>query len=302
MITLHTIEQEIDDVEYIDNIMETYESVAATYMRRTKQVIVKSRVFYDGLKNTYDDVSYAYKQESQTMKQKTSFFNRGFWKTLTSHIRQKQEVAVLLSANTGLYGDIIQKTFATFLQYVTSTKSDIIVVGKRGKLLFDERMPGVQYTYRDLPDTTTNAEDIASLMALFSRYRRIRVFYGKFESFVSQTPISTILGDMQQTVATPSKEMNAPKQVKPSTLFLFEPSLKEIIHFFETEILASLFGQITEESRLAKLAARMYQLDAATEHITGILSTMAFERQKLLHQLENKRQSELVNSRIALGI
>ncbi|OGZ43684.1 MAG: hypothetical protein A2719_01150 [Candidatus Ryanbacteria bacterium RIFCSPHIGHO2_01_FULL_45_22] len=302
MSTLHTIEQEIADIEYIDNIMETYESVAATYMRRTKQSIVKSRVFYDGLKNAYADVSYAYKEQSANKKQKTSFFNTGFWKTLTTRIRQKQEVTVWLSANTGLYGDIIQKTFTAFLQYVTSAKSDIIVVGKRGKLLFDERMPHVRYTYRDLPDTTTSTEDLASLTALFSRYHRVRVFYGKFESFVSQTPISTILGDMQQALVTPSKETSAPTQAKPATLFLFEPSLKEIAHFFETEIVASLFAQITEESRLAKLAARMYQLDAATEHITGILSVMAFEHQKLLHQLENKRQSELVNSRIALGI
>ena len=302
MSTLHTIEQEIDDIEYIRNVMETYESIAATYMRRTKQSIVNSRAFYDGLQTIYDDVSRAHKEESSHAKGKKPFFHMGFLKKLASRIRYKQEVAIWLSANTGLYGDIIQKTFTAFLQHIASTKSDIIIVGKRGKLLFDERMPHTRYIYRDMPDTVPNENDVTSLIALFSRYHRIRVFYGKFESYVSQIPISSLLGEIQQTSTVSSKEAPRPKQIKPATLFLFEPSLEEIAHFFETEILASLFQQITEESRLAKLAARMYQLDAATEHVTHILSTMAFEHQKLIHQLENKRQLELVNSRIALGI
>ena len=296
MSTLHTIEQEIEDLEYIDNMMETHESVAATYMRRTKQSIVKSRAFYDGMRNAYDDVSRAYREEFADTKQKTSFFSGIFWKTLANRVRRKQEVTVWLSSNTGLYGDIIQKTFQVFLQHISSVKTDIIIVGKRGKLLFDERMPRTRYMYQDMPDTATSPKDLASLVVLFSQYRRVRVFYGKFESFVSQKAFSTMLGDIQETSTADNKEM------KPATQYLFEPSLKEVARFFETEILASLFIQITEESRLAKLAARMYQLDAATEHIAKILSTVVFERQKLLHQLENKRQLELVNSRIALDI
>ena len=177
----------------------------------------------------------------------------------------------------------------------------MVVVGKRGKLLFEERMPRARYIYRDLPDTTTNVADIISLMELFSHYRRIHVFYGKFESFVSQIPISTLLGEIQHQASTPSS-MGDVKPPKPLVQYLFEPSLKEVAKFFETEILAALFQQITQESRLAKLAARMFQLDTATENIGSVLSTVVFERQKLLHQLENKKQLELVNSRFAIGI
>ena len=299
MSTLRTIEQDIDDLTYIDTVMETYESVAAIYMRRTKKSIVENRVFYDGLRNTYDEVSYAYQQELAAIKEKHSLFPIAFWKTLTTRMRRGREVAVWLSANTGLYGDVVQKTFNMFLEHITSTKTDVIIVGKRGKLLFDERMPHVRYVYRDLPDTMTNMENLTSLTELFSRYKRIHVFYGKFESFVSQIPNSTVLGEIQQTQTTNTQEL---PRIKPVTQYLFEPSLKEVAHFFETEIIASLFQQITEESRLAKLAARMYQLDAATEHITDILSGAVFERQRLLHQLANKRQLELVSSRIAIGI
>ncbi len=303
MSTLHAIEQEISDLDYINNIMETYESVAATYMRRTKQSIVQSRAFYDGLKNAYDDVSYARELAAANKKQRKSFFPiMGLWKTISARVRPKRELVVWLSANTGLYGDIIQKTFAMFLQYVTSTRSDIVVVGKRGKLLFEERMPRVRYTYQELPDTATNTEDINRLVSLFSRYPRIHVFYGKFESFIAQDAVSTVLGEIEKKPELSSKESAIRKEMKPHMQFLFEPSLQEVAVFFEQEILASLFQQIMEESRLAKLAARMYQLDAATEHVTDILSSTMFEYQKLLHQLENKRQLELTNSRIALGI
>lgn len=299
MSTLRTIEQDIENLTYIGTVVETYESVAATCMRRTKKSIMESRAFYDGLRNAYDDVSYSYQQELAVIKEKHFLFPLAFWKTLATRIRRQREVAVWLSANTSLYGDIVQKTFNMFLKHITSTKTDIIIVGKRGKLLFDERMPRVRYTYQDMPDTLTDTEHFASLVELCSRHKRIRVFYGKFESFVSQTPSSAVLDESQQTSAANALE---PPRIKPVSQYLFEPSLKEVAHFFETEITASLFQQITEESRLAKLAARMYQLDAATGRLLDILSGAVLERQKLLHQLANKRQLELVSSRIAIGI
>lgn len=300
MSTLRTIEEDIDELGYIRNVLETYESVAATYMRRTKQSIVESRVFYDGLHGMYDEVSYAYQNELAAVKRKRSLFRLSYWKTLARRVGSRREVAVWLSANTGLYGDIIQKTFQSFLRHISATKSDVIVVGRRGKLLFEEHMPRSRYIYRDLPDNTTDMKDIISLMELFSHYRRIHVFYGKFESFVSQIPTTTLLSEIQHQISPATAQEN--KHIKPTVQYLFEPSLQEVAHFFETEILASLFQQITQESRLAKLAARMFQLDAATENIGGVLSAVVFERQKLVHQLENKKQLELANSRIAIGI
>ena len=300
MPTLRTIEQDIGDLAYIQNVMETYELVAATYMRRTKQSIIQSRAFYEGLQHAYDEVSRANHEELAHIKESHSFFKAGFWKNITTRMRHRREAAIWLSANTGLYGDIIQKTFAAFLEHISSVKTDIVIVGKRGKLLFDERMPRTRYTYRDLPDTVTDIHNLASFMDLFSTYERIRVFYGKFESFVVQTPVSTVLGEELEQAS--SAVTQNPTEMHPATQYIFEPSLKEIAYFFETEIATSLFQQITEESRLAKLAARMYQLDAAIGNISGTLSSITFERQRLLHQLENKRQLELINSRIALGI
>lgn len=299
MSTLHAIEQEMNNLAYIHRVMETYESVAATYMHRTKQSIVESRSFYEGLRSISDDVSSAYQQEQTEERPRHLFLRIAFWKKFAGRMRRQREAAVWLSANTGLYGDIIQKTFHAFIRHISSVKSDIIIVGKRGKLLFDERMPRVQYIYHDLPDNLISIEDLAVLIDVLSRYQRIRIFYGKFESFISQMPISTVVGE---TAQAPYEQAQKSADIQPITQYLFEPSLEEIAHFFETEIMASLLQQITEESRLAKLAARMFQLDTATEHIARTLGVIAFERQRLLHQLENKKQLEVVTSRIAIGV
>ncbi|TSC73264.1 MAG: Uncharacterized protein G01um101470_190 [Parcubacteria group bacterium Gr01-1014_70] len=299
MSTLRTIEEEITELQNIRNVLEIYESVSATYMRRTRGSIIKSRAFYESLRGTYDEVTHAYRYELAEIKNKTSIWQSIFWKKLINRVRRRTEAAVWLSANTGLYGDIIQKTFQAFLEHLSSTKCDVIIVGKRGKLLFEERMPHTRYIYQDLPDTVSRMEDLSPLLTLFSRYQRIRVFYGKFESFVSQFPISTMIGESEQPVSMSTKEEYAPHT---AVRYLFEPSLEEISRFFETEIRVSLFQQITEESRLAKLAARMYQLDAATEGIGNKLTGIIFERHRLQHQLENKKQLEIVQSRMAMNI
>lgn len=297
MNTLQTIEENMRQLEYIRNIMETYEAVAAAYMRRAKKSIVESRSFYEGLMGMYDEVSRMYQKEITEALNKRTLRAR-VWKTIFGKFLKPREACVLLSANAGLYGDIIQKTFQAFLQYVLTVKTDIIIVGKRGKTMFDEHMPNMRYTFVDLPDAAIEVDQIAHLTKLLTTYKEIRVFYGKFESFVSQIPASSVLGGIPQVSA------KTPKAHRPTSamLYLFEPSLKEIARFFETEIFISLFQQLIQEGHLAKLAARMYQLDNATENIGTSLHTITFEHQRMTHQLENKKQLETINSRFAIGI
>lgn len=297
MTTLQTIEDTVEQLAYIQTIVETYESVAASYMRRTKQSIVDSRAFYDGIHTIYDEVLETHQKDIADALYKRPLHKR-VWQKLTSGVQKQKEASILLSANTGLYGDIVQKTFFAFMKHVSSTKSDIIIAGKRGKLLFDEHMPRTRYTYFDMPDTTIDTEHIFAITNKLSSYQRVHVFYGKFVSFVTQTPTDTLLGGSPQVPATTKSSL---REV-PAVLYLFEPSLKEVVQFFETEIFASLFQQLAQESRLAKLAARMYQLDAASEGIQNTLTTATLERQKLVHQLENKKQLETVHSRIAMGL
>ena len=63
-------------------------------------------------------------------------------------------------------------------------------------------------------------------------------------------------------------------------LYFFEPSLEEVVIFFETEIFASLLEQVFHESRLAKTASRMMLLDRASQNIDKSFDRLFFQKQR----------------------
>lgn len=297
MAVLQTIDEEIRLLGYIQSLVETYESLAALYMRRTKQSVVNSRMFYNGLQHIYEEVLQAYRSDINAFAQKKPFGKR--IKQLLLHPRYARSAAVLLSVNTGLYGDIVYKTLSAFVHYISSAPVDSIIVGKRGQLLFSELLPKTPYTFLDFPDNQLNAEHIVSIAELLSKYQEVRVFYGKFESFISQIPADTVLRSKQQRTDVSSEKSFVGR---PAVLYLFEPSLQQVAKFFETEIFTALVEQLLYESQLAKFASRMYLLDAAAGRIKNTLTTTTRIRQKFIHRKINKEQFEITSHRIALGI
>ncbi|TSC80196.1 MAG: ATP synthase F0F1 subunit gamma [Parcubacteria group bacterium Gr01-1014_29] len=297
MATLQTIDEEMRLLGYIKSFVETYESLAALYMRRTKQSVVDSRTFYNGLQYIYEEVLQAYQSDIRAFAQKKSFGKR--IRQVLLHPRQARSAAVLLSVNTGLYGDIVYKTLSAFVRYISSAPVDSIIVGKRGKLLFNELLPKTPYTFVDFPDNKLDAKHIVSIAELLSKYQEVRIFYGKFESFISQVPADTVLRNGQQQTGARADKSSAGY---PAALYLFEPSLQQVAKFFETEIFTALVEQLLYESQLAKFAARMYLLDAAAGRIKNTLNTTALIRQKFIHRKINKEQFEITSYRIALGI
>jgi len=71
---------------------------------------------------------------------------------------------------------------------------------------------------------------------------------------------------------------------------MFEPSLEEVMRFFEHEIFGSLFDQTMRESQLSKFAARVVAMDRADQQI-GLREKKTLEQKiMLMHQLSNRKQ------------
>ena len=76
---------------------------------------------------------------------------------------------------------------------------------------------------------------------------------------------------------------------------LIEPSIEEVLDFFEQQILAAVFEQSLHESSLSKFASRMVSLNYANENIRNSLKSLKFKNLKLKHFLANAQQLELMS-------
>jgi len=263
----------ISEIEYLlsfKTIMETYEEIAATRMQRIRSSVLQSRDFLFEINTIFQQVKSSYRIKGQGR-----FLNNN-GKTLF----------IFVSANTGLYGDIIRRTFELFVQHLKKERADVAIIGRLGLKLFQEEFGKKPFSYFDLSDNKIDIEDLKKIVLYLIQYEKVLVFYEQFQNIISYQPIITsIAGD------------TSPWEPKVSeTKYFFEPSLEKVMAFFEKEIFASIFDQTIYESQLAKFSSRMVSLDRATENTQSQLKQAMFAKERIRHQAINKEQNQRLAS------
>ncbi|MBI2049303.1 F0F1 ATP synthase subunit gamma [Candidatus Roizmanbacteria bacterium] len=274
------VNYEIDYLGALRAILETYEEIAASRMGRIRTSVLKSRDFLFEINAIFQEVKSSYKDEVGLLMKRKKIHNP---KELTFLNRNGKTLFVLISANTGFYGEIVRRTYNLFLENLKKEKVlDVMIIGRLGYEFFEAEKINVPHSFFDLPDDRIDKDQLKIIVEKIIQYQKVLVFYEQFNNVINQTPIITnISGDPL------SYEKEGPR-VK----YFFEPTLEKIMAFFEKEIVASIFEQTILESELAKFAARMVALDASTDNTKKKLKQVLFQKERLKHRQGNKEQIE----------
>ena len=279
MISSLEVKNEIESLTSLQIMVEAYQEIAAMRMRRAKGSVLRNREFLAGLSSIYAQVKASYRQEFKEILKKAR--KKG---SKSSSVAQKngRTVSVLLLANTMLYGDILRKTYKKFIGDIKDIETDVVIVGRVGLQFYKDSGLTRPYEYFDLSDSGVDDKNIWEIIKYVVNYEKITVYHGKFENVLTQVPVDDhISGEVV------SEEKETPVV---NVRSIFEPTFEEVLVFFETEILASLFEQTVLESNLSKFASRMISLDSATVSIKESLEKAMFERQRIKHYQFNKKQ------------
>lgn len=276
------IDQEINTLNILKNLSQAYSEIAAVRMQKTRDTVLSNRDFSDSIDEVFQAVLASYQHEIARIAKQKGGANKI---TFLSH--NGRTVAVFLSANTGLYGDIVQRTMDYFLEDIKESDIEVTIIGRLGRTLFTQLFPNRQFTYFDLPDYNAQQSQIEEIIRHLVQYEAIHLYYGRFKSFIHQEPTRR---DISANVSVGNEQKDE------YTKYIFEPDLKSILAFFETEIFASIFDQAVRESELAKLASRAYAMDQAEQNITKDISKKKLQRLKVIHRIENKKQLDALSS------
>lgn len=287
MTSKHELKNLISDLSMLKVLTQTYQQIAASHIRKTRTSVVLNRDFITELLQLFEDVRRAYKDELKGLMKKNKIKHT---KNLSLIKRNGKTTVVFIAANTGLYGGIVKKTAVLVSEYLKKNDAEVTIVGKNGEQLFRELNPGKNYTVFDFPDNTIDSIKLSELATHLIQYEKVLVFYSQFQSIVSQNPtISTL----DSSVAFEQGEEEKVKK------YLFEPSLEQIIVFFESEVFGLIFEQTVREAQLAKQASRMYALDVAIQNINKSLTSTQQQSNILHHRTINTKQ---INSLSGMGI
>ena len=178
MIGNRSIIIEIGRLKDLEVLVETYETIAATSMRRIRDSVLYAREFHQGLMEIFKEVTTVYTGEVLVLMEQRRIRSDN---KLSLIRRNGKTVYVLASANTGLYGEIINKTLRLFVSEYKRRRADVVIIGKLGIALFEQALPGVVYTAFDFPDDRIDPERLKKIIEHIGRYEKVVMFYGMFK-------------------------------------------------------------------------------------------------------------------------
>ena len=260
-------------------VVESYEEIAAMRMRKVKKSVLQNRDFFKGLNNIYNRVIFTYKNYLKKL-------TKSHGKKLEMIINTNgKTLSILISANTGLYGAITKKTFNLFIENVVRSDTDLVIIGRLGKAMYDSYGYKKAYKYFDVSDTTIEEGSLAEVLNYILSYTNIIVYHGSFKSVLDQQAVRTyVTGEALESFSEESTQIDS----------IIEPTVEEVTQFFEHQILSSIFEQTLYESSLSKYASRMVSLDLANENINELIMRTNFKILKQKHRdLDSKQLGTL---------
>lgn len=274
MYNFRTISAELEDLGGLKTVAEVYQEIAAIYIQKNKEIVLESRNFYDGLSEIFSEIISAYKKTYKILPR-------------TNAKNLKRKIMVLMSANAGLYGEIVEKVFKKFEDdaMLEKTDSDFLVIGKTGKAMMQNSALRRDYKYFDFPDAKFNLATLKPIIEYLVAYDEVVVYYGGFKNLAIQMP-------MVKNVREAVKEADVLGARQKKGNYIFEPSLEKLFYFFETEIFSSIIEQLSYEFTLSKLSSRTLLLDKVVGNVEKKMNRVLLAKQKIEHDARNKKQTD----------
>lgn len=276
MIYRYELIKEKEVVAFFRDLTDVFGEVASLRMTKIRDSVLKSRRYIEAITEIfYDSLSfYLRKHANERGRQKITFL-----------AHNGKTVSVLISANTGLYGDVLTKTFAKFSQDFRQNSSEVTIIGKLGKLIFEGNYPHQPYTYFDFPDFGEDRQKFRDIINHLVQYDEVKIYYTQYMTVLNQKPVVTSLTAGQSLVKKASERTDD---------FIFEPSVEDILMFFEKEVFATFFAQLVKESQLSKLAGRIMAMDQVVENAKRKLFGLNIKLMLAKHKEINKKQLDML--------
>ncbi len=285
------INRDIEELSIFGEVVRTYQEIAAIRMRKVKNSVLRNREFLSGLTEVFSRVRISYYEEVKKV-----LFSRGivdpyeqeqYMEKMNFEKKNGRDALILISANTGLYGDITLRVFDYFSEHVDE-RSDVIILGRIGRMLFEQRFPDKKYKYYEVSDGNPDPSVVSEMVRDLNNYENIFAFHGRFKDILEQVPHQTGVSGRKLTLES--------EEDLRRIYCIFEPSLEEVFEFFETEIKITLFDQAMYESSLSKFTSRMVSLDFAADNIDKRLNKLNIKSSILKHRKEEKEKNTLMAS------
>lgn len=272
MQTIREITNIIADQMALKNLAQIYEDIAVFNMQSIRKQVLDTRQFLNGVSEIYTLAKAAYLTQIPT-----TLGGRANRAELSFLLRNEKTVLVLISGNEPLLGNLILETYKVFLTLASKLTCDLVICGQIGSYLASHGRPPLTFKYFELSDFKIAEQEASELSSYISQYAKILVCFPRFDSVLVQVPA---VDDISGGVSLEHSRTTGKK-------YFFEPSAREVMSYFEKQIIKLLLSQKLLEAMLARFAARLTVLDRASQILEKQIAKNRFLFTKLVRRNAN---------------
>jgi F-type H+-transporting ATPase subunit gamma len=270
--------QQYEDIITVENISHILESVATIRIRQIKDQVIASREFFQRLWGIYSQLRVT-DEDADRLDTRANKIDRS--------------AVILITANTGLTGEIDSRLVNTVLSEIKTRDIDVFVVGKHGESLLKQQGVTPKQAFA-LPSITTTI-DVTDIVSAITQYKEPIVYYQSYESLTSQKVVYFSLVETVQRLTQSEREVHSDQVIYPDEC-LFEPSIGNVVEYLETMMIGATLTEVILESSLAQLASRFNSMNAAGSRAEDMTHSL-FRRYVQLHRYESDESNRRYHRR-----
>src|SRR3990172_13023320 len=113
MVTKKVLENEIENLIGLSDMVLAYEEIAASRIKDSRSSVLINRGYISEIREIFEEVISSYKRQVKALMRAKKIKNPDEFSFIN---KNGKALYVLISANTGLYGGLIKRTFDLFIQ------------------------------------------------------------------------------------------------------------------------------------------------------------------------------------------
>lgn len=266
---------ESSQIETVKDLTGVFESLASTQVAKVKGRVELSRQFFQLLWSRYTGIR---------VDPRARITNRQLGNG------QGKTVFIVISAETGLSGNIDQRLIDTMLQSYDPKNTDIFVLGSHGATQLQQR--GIPYVkFFKVPETDKYI-DVSPVIDAILPYEKTVIYYERYLSLGVQD-IQTI--DLVANMRELSHDV-PDEAVIDVAQTIFEPSLDEIADQMEISMMILTLSQTILESGLAQSASRFNAMAVAKKRANELLDDYSLEFHRAKRSESDRRLREVLTT------
>ncbi len=273
---LSLIQKDTEQITTVEDLTWVFESLASAQVAKVKNKVQLSTEFFKLLWKRYSSIRIDPKKQ---------ITNRD------SDGKEAKKVFVIISAESGLSGDIDLHLIETMLQDYDKKTTDIVVLGSHGANQLNER--GIPYIrFFKVPESDRYI-DVGPVIEAILPYSKTIVYFEEYMSLGVQK-IRSI--NLISSLKVMSEDVDVDEEVITVSNTIFEPSLDDIADEMEVTMMKLALSQTILESSLAQSASRFNAMAIAKKRSTELLNNYQLEFHRARRSESDRRMREVMVS------